>query len=271
MNSIDYYQTEIAPRGSDLYYATRKMSHESRSHLLALFALEKEITEVIDECSDQGVARLKLQWWLTQIEKMYAGDAEHPAAIAFYDVCQMTNISKELIKSVVLGQLYLLDNPQCESVDAQVTLCHNTYCVVSELQTRVLGFKDENTLEFAKALGVFHGLVNIIISLRKHILKERVYLAPEDLHAHDISVDALWNITHSPALQQVLLRTDQRAREYYQHAMRALPKVDRKLQRPACLRAKLQLKLLDEVEKDGFQVFAHRVEIPPLRKLFITW
>lgn len=270
MNSLDYYQHNIAPRGSDLYYATRKMANTPHQQLLALFSFVKEITDVIDECSDQGVSRIKLQWWLEQIEKMYAGKAGHPVAIGFGKVCNAINIPEELIQALVHGQFYLLENPRCDSIDAQITMCQKTNGVVSDLQSRVLGFKNENTIDFAKSMGVFHGLLDVIISLRTHLLKDRVYLAPEDLKAHDLSVETLWGLSHFPALQQVLLQTADRAREYYQQAVRVLPECDIKLQRPACLRAKLKLKLLDEVEKDGFRILSHRVELTPLQKLFCT-
>jgi len=125
-------QNILAPRGSDLYYATRKMPEAAREQLLSVFALKNEITNVIDACSDHGVARLKLQWWGDQINKMYASDAEHPAVINFSKVCASHNVPQELMQGLVYGQLYLLDNPQCDSIEAQLMMCQHTEGVVAQ-------------------------------------------------------------------------------------------------------------------------------------------
>ncbi len=62
-----------------------------------------------------------------------------------------------------------------------------------------------------------------------------------------------------------------RARQWHQRAMDALPREDRRAQRPALIMAAIYRALLDEIERDRYQVLDHRIALTPLRKLWIAW
>ena len=42
-------------------------------------------------------------------------------------------------------------------------------------------------------------------------------------------------------------------------------------QRPGLIMAAIYRTLLDEIERDGFQVLTQRISLTPLRKLWIAW
>ena len=63
----------------------------------------------------------------------------------------------------------------------------------------------------------------------------------------------------------------ERARSHYEEAFRALPAADRKAQRPGLIMAAIYRALLEEIERDGFNVLARRTSLTPLRKFWIAW
>jgi len=63
----------------------------------------------------------------------------------------------------------------------------------------------------------------------------------------------------------------QQAKEHYQKAREALPSELRRTQLHQIIFAELQLKLLAEIQKDGFNVLTHKTNLTPLRKLWIAW
>jgi phytoene synthase len=63
----------------------------------------------------------------------------------------------------------------------------------------------------------------------------------------------------------------QRAREFYDKALAALPAVDRRSQRPGLIMAAIYRALLDEIERDGFRVLDRRLSLTPLRKAWLAW
>jgi len=62
-----------------------------------------------------------------------------------------------------------------------------------------------------------------------------------------------------------------RARRFYQEALSLLPDCDRQAQRSGLIMASIYFKLLDEIEKEDFQVIKQRSRLTPLRKLWIAW
>jgi phytoene synthase len=63
----------------------------------------------------------------------------------------------------------------------------------------------------------------------------------------------------------------ERARKFHDDAVAALPAVDRRAQRPGLIMAAIYSALLDEIERDGFQVLRGRTTLTPLRKFWIAW
>jgi phytoene synthase len=72
-------------------------------------------------------------------------------------------------------------------------------------------------------------------------------------------------------LRDLLHFQAQRARDYYQSALHRLPSQDRYAQRSGIIMAAIYQTLLDEIESDGYRVMEHRVQLTPVRKLWIAW
>jgi phytoene synthase len=62
-----------------------------------------------------------------------------------------------------------------------------------------------------------------------------------------------------------------RAKAHYRQALEALPRDDRRAQRPGLIMAAIYRALLGEIERDGFRVLAQRTSLTPLRKFWIAW
>ena len=78
MSTQDYCQIKAAPPGSNLYYSILFYSRPLQRSLYTLHAFSTEIGDIVFECSDPGVARIKLQWWHEEIQRIYNKQARHP-------------------------------------------------------------------------------------------------------------------------------------------------------------------------------------------------
>ena len=79
------------------------------------------------------------------------------------------------------------------------------------------------------------------------------------------------NAKQMPEFRKLMAFEAARAREHYEKAMQALPRADRRAQRPGLIMAAIYRTLLDEIERDGFQVLRQRTSLTPLRKLWVAW
>ena len=67
--------------GSALHYSLLFLPPASRTTLIALYALRRELDDIADECADPGVARLKFAWWQEELANMFQGRARHPVTL----------------------------------------------------------------------------------------------------------------------------------------------------------------------------------------------
>ena len=80
MSGREYCRNKAAPEGSSLHYATLFHPEQTRRSLIALFALYYELLDAFLTASDPGVARVKLQWWREELQRLEAGYPRHPVA-----------------------------------------------------------------------------------------------------------------------------------------------------------------------------------------------
>ena len=78
MTPDEYCQDKAAKSGSSFYYSFLFLPPERRRAITALYAFCREVDDVVDECTDPSLARVKLAWWRTQIDQMFEGKPEHP-------------------------------------------------------------------------------------------------------------------------------------------------------------------------------------------------
>ncbi len=77
-SSQDYCINKGIPDGSNLYYACLFEKKENKDRLICLHALNNELSDVLAECSDPGLARIKYKWWLEELDRLEQRQARHP-------------------------------------------------------------------------------------------------------------------------------------------------------------------------------------------------
>ena len=82
MTPDQYCQDKAAKSGSSFYYSFLFLPPPQRQAITALYAFCREVDDVVDECTDTNVARIKLQWWREEIGRLFAGTSRHPVGQA---------------------------------------------------------------------------------------------------------------------------------------------------------------------------------------------
>src|SRR5690606_40892402 len=109
MTPDDYCQDKAAQSGSSFYYAFLFLPPERRRAITALYAFCREVDDVVDECTEPSVARMKLAWWRSQVEDMFRGKAEHPVMQALEPHVEAYGLSADRLLAVVQGMEMDLD------------------------------------------------------------------------------------------------------------------------------------------------------------------
>jgi phytoene synthase len=271
MTPDQYCEDKAAKSGSSFYYSFRFLSPEKRQAITALYAFCREVDDVVDETTDENIARQQLDWWREEVARIFNNQASHPVGKAIETALTNFDLHEEYFMEIIDGMAMDLEQHRYDAFKHLALYCYRAASVVGLLSVEIFGYQDRKTLKYAENLGMALQLTNIIRDVREDAERGRIYLPLEDLARFNVSQESILNLESSPALIECLKFQTERARQYYQQAMQALPEIDRQTQSTGLIMAEIYSKTLDEIENDGFQVMKQRVSLTPLRKLWIAW
>ncbi len=271
MTPQDYCQQKAAASGSSFYYSFLFLPPERRQAITALYAFCREVDDVVDECDDPQVAASTLVWWRAEVARLYAGQPQHPVTQALQAVLPRFNLPQEQLLEIIDGMEMDLQQTRYLDFKALSLYCYRVASVVGLLAAEIFGHTERQTLKYAHDLGMAFQLTNIIRDVGEDARRGRIYLPLDELKRFDVPVADILNARHSDNFRRLMEFQIERAESYYDQAMRQLPDVDRKTQRPGLVMAAIYRTVLDEIKRDGSRVLNQRTSLTPLRKLWIAW
>ena len=271
MTPDEYCQRKAAASGSSFYYSFLFLAPARRRAITALYAFCREVDDVVDETSDQQLAAVKLAWWRGEIANLDAGKAQHPVSLALAPFVKKFGITAARLNEIIDGMEMDLTQTRYLDWRALEHYCYHVAGVVGLLAAGIFGYRDARTLEYAKDLGIAFQLTNIIRDVGEDARRNRIYLPMDDMKRFGVPAAEILQRRESPRFKALMAFQAERAQQHYKNAMQALPREDRRAQRPGLIMAAIYRALLKEIESDGFRVLTQRTSLTPLRKFWIAW
>jgi phytoene synthase len=275
MTPDQYCQEKAVKSGSSFYYSFLYLPSEKRRAITALYAFCREVDDIVDECTEESVARMKLAWWRQEIASVYSAEQgkkpSHPVAKSLVAVIKTINLSASQLIEIIDGMEMDLDCNRYADFSTLQLYCHHVAGVVGQLSAEIFGYQDPKTLEYAHNLGLAFQLTNIIRDVGEDARRDRIYLPEDELAQFGVSSEDILHSRESDNFRQLMEFQIERAEYYYTQAFAALPAEDRKNQRPGFIMAAIYRALLEEIKDDACQVMRQRVSLTPIRKLWIGW
>jgi phytoene synthase len=266
-----YCQNKAAASGSSFYYSFLFLPPQRRRAITALYAYCREVDDIVDEASDPAVAQAKLAWWAQEVERLFAGTAQHPVTRALAPHLATFAISRSQLLEVLEGMaMDLMQTRYLDYVNLR-RYCHLVAGVVGEMSAGIFGATSPATFEYARTLGLALQLINIVRDVGEDARRGRIYLPIEDLQRFGVKAADLLAGRYVEGFQPLMAFEAERARTAYRDALAALPAQDRRAQRPGLIMGAIYVALLDELARERFQVLHQRIALTPLRKLYIAW
>ena len=262
-----------APPGSLRYFAVLFAPPDTRPALEALYDFEAEVRATVDTSSHEA-AHARVQWWRGEIDRLVAGRATHPIAIALQPVRDRRDVDLGLLhETLVAADLDL----------ARITY-HNwheleAYCVraAGALQTVAAAVLagdrpvSEDERRFARALGSAQRQAEMIRDVRHDLRRGRLYLPLDLVESAGITPTALQQPAPPAGLDALLAEWRVRVAG----ALAELPgsladRTHRAAQRHGLVLGALHARLLEESARraGGDDV---RVELGPFARLWTAW
>ena len=271
MQAEHYCQEKSAQSGSSFYYSFLFLPASQRRAIQALYAFCRVVDDIVDDCPDAHIANQKLTWWQSEIDRVFLEKPEHPIGFELLEAKNRYGLQKHLFEEILQGMRMDLQYSGYQTFDDLRLYCHCVASAPGLLAAQIFGFSDPKTLEYAKKLGVAFQLINIIRDIGEDTQRGRIYLPTQELEQFSVQESTILKAQYSEPFKALMAFQSQRARDYYQQALEILPTTDRYSQRPGLIMGNIYLTLLSEIEKSEFQVLNQKIQLTPLRKLWIAW
>jgi len=274
MNPDQYCEDKARQSGSSFYYSFRFLPYDKRRAITALYAFCREVDDVVDECSDPGVARTTLNWWRSEVAAIYGGTPQHPVCRALVPLVQQFSLPQEHLLEIIDGMEMDLERQSYPDFKSLQLYCYRVASVVGLLAAEIFGYSDRKTLKYAHDLGIAFQLTNIIRDVGEDARRGRIYLPQDELQQFGVNPSDILNARETENFQKLMQFQIERARHFYHQAFDELPAVDRKAQRTGLIMAAIYQATLDAVVATGCHVLRERVSLGTGHKLWLafkTW
>ena len=271
MTPDQYCAEKTTASGSSFSISFRFLSPPQRRAITALYAFCREVDDVVDECSDEMVARQQLDWWRAEVGRLYHDTPQHPVTQALKPFTDVYELAEEHLMEVIDGMEMDLDYKRYANFSELSLYCYRVASVVGLLAAAIFGFQDRHTLKYAHNLGMAFQLTNILRDVAEDATRNRIYLPADELARFSVSEEDILQGRHSAAMQQLFAFQAERAESFYQKAMSELPEVDRYRQLSGLLMSAVYHATLREIVARNYPVMSGRVRLSTWRKLWLVW
>lgn len=271
MTPDEYCQHKVARRGSSFHYSFLSLRDEHRRALTALYAFCNEVNAVVDSSLAPQIAYAKLSWWREEFDRLYQGQPSHPVTLALREPVDRFGLPLAKFSEVITGMEMDLEYDAYPSFTELSLYCYRVSSVAGLMAAKILGYSDKTTERYASDLGLAIQLTKILRNTHKDANQGRVYIPLDELKRFDIKPEDLQRTHTDSRLNALFAFQAERAHHYYERALSHLPMADRSSQRSSLIMAAIYRTLLNEIERDSYRVLEHRIELTPIRKLWIAW
>jgi phytoene synthase len=283
---------EIARReAKNFYYAFLALPRAKREAICAVYAFMRHADDISDdESRSREERRADLATWLDAWHHAASGEpTSDPVFTALADTRIRFNIPLDLLDQLVRGTAMDLesaldlaasraaDDPR--PWDTYATFedlrryCYYVASVVGLVCIRIFGYSDPRAEGLAEETGIAFQLTNILRDVREDAERGRIYLPLEDLAHFGVRAEnlaALRDGRNLTAKQRGLLESiAKRAEDYYKSGRALLPLIDADARPSLWVLIAIYHRLLQRIERRGFDVFTERVSVPTTTRIAI--
>ena len=271
MSPEEYCQQKAAASGSSFYYSFLFLPDEQRKAITALYAFCREVDDIVDECSDPQIARVKLQWWRDTMNDTFQGAPQHPVQHALRNVINRYRLPLELFLEIIDGMEMDLDRRRYPTFKDLSLYCYRAASVVGLMAAEIFGYQDRSTPKYAYNLGMAFQLTNILRDVQEDAVRDRIYIPLDELHRFGVNETDILQNQNSAQMRALLEFQAQRAQEYYNKAYSLLSEQDRYSQRTGLIMAAIYQRLIKSIIEKNYDIFAGRISLNPFAKLWLAW
>jgi phytoene synthase len=265
-----YCQRTTRTHAKSFYFCSRFLPREKRRAIYAVYALCRHVDDAVDAAGIRGErdAQAAVERWREELDAVYReGRADSPVLVAWRDMLARFRIKQELPLELMRGVLMDTHVKRYETWEDLRVYCYRVASTVGLMSSEIFGYEEPRTLLYAEQLGLAMQLTNILRDVGEDARMGRIYLPQEELRRFGYTEDDLLRGKLSEPFFALMDFEIERARALYREAEQGIPLLEPDTRFTVLLAARLYARILDEIERNGCDVYTRRAHLTLVGKL----
>lgn len=262
-----YRQAEkiTAQHSRSFYLASALLPEEKRSAVRALYAFCRTVDDIVDESAD-AERDSQLDYWRIMVESGSFAENDRVAA-AWADTLTRYHIPRHYALQLIDGVARDLSQTRYQTFDDLATYCYGVASTVGLMSMYIVGFEDGNAVPYAIKLGVALQMTNILRDVGEDYQNGRLYLPREELVYYGIHETDIARGRITENWRQFMKFQVERTRQLYSESHAGVKMLEKEGQLAIAAASVFYQGILDEIEKDDYDVFSRRASLGAWGKL----
>jgi 15-cis-phytoene synthase len=252
------------------YFASYMLPKPKRLAAYAVYAFCRYADDVIDRAehrhlgNEEPIAHLH-----RTLDALYAWDADGRAApSAFSETVHRYGIPKQHFIDLIDGVTADLDKNRYATFGELYDYCYHVAGVIGLIMCDIFGYSDPVAQCYAEDLGTAMQLTNILRDVREDAAMGRIYLPQDELARFGLSDETIMAGVCTDDFKAFMQFQVERARMYYRRSTDGIALLTNDgSRRTVVLMKTIYSGILDEIERNDFDVFARRHRVHFGKKL----
>lgn len=257
--------------GSDLHYASLYATPQLREQLNLVNTLQTELCSIPMSVSDTGVARVKLGWWHDEAQRLVQGNPSHLLTRNYVNSsAKMPDISAAMC-ALITGLDEELGGRVLTTNEERRDWFNATFSPINKVRLAIGGECDGPLKSQLLELGRWVEIGYSLLFLKPHAMCRIRRLPLGALEAQNCSWEDIESGRESTVVVALLAAETQLASDELLRLLNTIPGAAKRTHLPLITLGRIIQDSLIEMRKDGCRIWLHRIELTPLRKLWIAW
>lgn len=262
---------------SNFFYSFLFLPKQKRDAIIDVYTFCRAVDDVVDDIPDstahdqaEAKARLELDKWRAEIDRLYAGEPTNPITRNLEKVLERFPMPKMYYEEMINGCEMDLSRHRYETFDELYQYCYRVAAITGLMCVEIFTYKSQQTREYAVSLGIALQLTNILRDLKEDAERGRIYLPQEDLRRFGYSEHDLANSVVNDNFRALMKFECDRARSFYRQSDELFPVKDQATLTAAVTMGKIYFRLLEQIELNDFDVFNHQIRLHRPERFYIA-
>ncbi|HEY0430084.1 MAG TPA: phytoene/squalene synthase family protein [Pyrinomonadaceae bacterium] len=275
-----YCEAVTKKHAKSFYFAAGFLPRRKQKAVYPIYAFCRKVDDEIDESAeeDESEAIRAVENWKAKLKETYesdannrqtmTGDGQNFVLLALQDLLKTYKIPQNLPLELIQGVLMDTRIKRYETFEELYVYCYRVASTVGLMSSEILGYADRKALEYAEAMGIGMQLTNILRDVREDAEMGRIYLPQEDLSEFSVTEEQIFAGEMNENFANLMKFQIARARDFYRKGEKGIVLLEKDARFTVLLASRIYAKILDEIEKQNYDVFKRRAHTTKIQKLF---